>query len=174
MNIKIFLLTNDQNSYAKRLAPELSHLFAQYLPAQGGIWEFPSVREAAESISQAFTDSHAILFFAEPNRFAETKSLLASSVGLQMHCETALLEQACATAQTAENDNSVFALTHAYIPDNARAITCADGLYTGFAVSAGNQTILLLPLERGRTEVLLAKSVLPLLNSSYMAHLDIG
>ena len=174
MNIKIFLLKNDSNSYARRLEPQLAHLFAAYLPAEGGVQEFPSFRDAADAVSQAFKDAHAILFFASPELFADTKRLLTSSIGLQLRCDGALLERANAAMQTAEAEDSEFALAHAYVPENARAIGCEDGLYTGFSVSSGNQTAMLLPLERGRTDVLLAGSVIPMLNSAYMIRADIG
>ncbi|MBQ6117748.1 MAG: hypothetical protein IJK98_00820, partial [Clostridia bacterium] len=172
MTIKIFLLKNEQNSYAKRLAPELAHLFAAYLPEGNGVLEYASVRDAAEEISRAFADSHVILFLAEPAKYAETKSALASAIGLQLHLDAALLEKACAAQQTTADANSEFALKHAYLPDNARPVACEDGLYTGFAVSSGNQTVLLAPLERGRTELLLAHSVIPLLSATYMVRAD--
>ena len=84
MNIRIFLLNHEKNSYAARLAPELAFLFEKQLPAEGGVRTYPSIRDAANEVSAAFSDSHAILFLAEPARFAETKKALAASVGLNL------------------------------------------------------------------------------------------
>ena len=171
MNIKIFLLKSERNSYAARLAPELKCIFSEYLPAQDGLQEFGSVKEAASAIAQAFRDSHAILLFAEPAKYAETKKTLSASIGLPLRCDRALFEKATEAGRALVNEASDFAVTHAYLPENARPIVCADALYAGFAVTSGNQTVLLLPLERGRTEVLLGNSVIPMLNSSYRLRL---
>lgn len=171
MNIKIFLLKSERNSYAARLAPELKCIFSEHLPAQDGLQEFGSVKEAAPAIAQAFRDAHAILLFVEPAKYAETKKSLAASIGLPLHCDRALFERATETGRALVNETSDFAVAHAYLPENARPIVCADALYAGFAVTSGNQTVLFLPLERGRTEVLLGNSVIPMLNSSYRLRL---
>ena len=172
MKIRVFLLKSKQNRYAERLAPELRRIFAAYLTEEDGVMAFASVREAAQEIKRAFTDSHAVLFFAEPALYAESKQALAASVGLQLRCDRNLFEGAAASARSAENENSSFAVTHAWMPETARPIVCADWLYAGFSVTSGNQTVMLLPLERGRTEVLLRGSVLPMLNSAYHLHLS--
>lgn len=174
MNIKIFLLRNERNSYAARLAPELKCIFSEYLSPQGGLQEFGSMKEAAPAVAQAFREAHAILLLAEPAKYADTKKSLAASIGLPLRCDRALFEKATEQSRALVNETSDFAVTHAYLPENARPIVCADALYAGFAVTSGNQTVLLLPLERGRTEVLLGNSVIPLLNSSYRLRLDMG
>ena len=174
MNIRIFLLNNEKNSYARRLAPELAFLFEKQLPAEGGVRSYPSIRDAADDVAAAFSDSHAILFFAEPARYADTKRALAASVGLTLRCDEGLYEKACRLRNSFPGDTSVFAVTHAYVPENGRAIVCDDGLYAGFSVTSGNQTVMVLPLERGRTEVLLEKYVIPQLNSAYLIRADMG
>ena len=174
MNIRIFLVNNEKNNYAARLAPELAFLFEGQLPSEGGVRSYRSLRDAADDVAAAFSDSHAILFLAEPARLAETKKLLAASVGLTLRCDSALLEKASATRNSLAGEHSDFAVTHAYVPENGRAIVCEDGLYAGFSVTAGNQTILVLPLERGRTELLLEKEVIPQLNASYLIRADMG
>lgn len=174
MNIKIFLLNNEKNSYARRLAPELAFLFEAQLPAEGGVRSYSSIRSAADDVAAAFADSHAILFFAEPSRFAETKKALSSSVGLSLRCDESLYQKAAQSQNTFPGENSAFAVAHAYVPENGRTIVCDDGLYAGFSVTSGNQTVMVLPLERGRTEVLLEKQVIPQLNTSYLIRADMG
>ena len=174
MNIKIFLLNNEKNSYARRLAPELSFLFEAQLPAEGGVRSYPSIRSAADDVAAAFADSHAILFFAEPSRFADTKKALSASVGLSLRCDEGLYQKAAQSQNSFPGENSAFAVAHAYVPENGRTIVCDDGLYAGFSVTSGNQTVMVLPLERGRTEVLLEKFVIPQLNASYLIRADMG
>ena len=172
MNIRIFLLKSEQSSYAARLAPELKCVFAEHLPADGGVQGFASIRDAAEEIRRAFADSHAVLFFAEPDRYAAAKKELAASVGLSLSCDRALFERATETSRSLVNEQSEFAVTHAWLPEKARPIVCADWLYSGFSVTSGNQTVILLPLMRGRTEVMLRTSVIPMLNAAYRIRLD--
>ena len=172
MNIRIFLLNNPKNSYAGRLAPELAFLFERQLPAEGGVRSYPSIRDAAGDVAAAFSDSHVILFLAEPAKLAETKKALASSVGLKLRCDEGLLEKAARLRNSLAGENSDFAVTHAHVPENGRVVVCEDGLYAGFSVTAGNQTVVVLPMERGRTEVLLEKEIIPQLNSAYLIRVD--
>ena len=172
MNIRIFLLKSEQNTYAARLIPELKCVFADHLASEDSVQSYGSVREGAESIRRAFTDSHAVLFFVEPGRYAEAKKALAASIGLSLHCDRALFERSTETSRSLANEQSEFAVTHAHLPDNARPIVCGDWLYSGFSVSSGNQMVMLLPLMRGRTEVMLRTSVLPMLNAAYRIRLN--
>ena len=172
MNIRIFLLRSEQNRYAERLAPELRCIFADHLASEDSVSGFASLDEAAEQLRGAFADSHAILLMAEPEKYADTKKKLAASIGLPLHCDRKMYERSTETCRSLADDKSEFAVTHAYFPENARMFVSADWLYSGFAVTSGNQTVILMPLERGRTEVMLGGSVIPTLNASYLIHLD--
>ena len=172
MNIKIFLLRSEQNRYAERLTPELRCIFADQLAAEDSVAGFVSLGDASDALRRAFADSHAILLLAEPSKYADTKKKLAASIGLPLHCDRTLYERSTEVARSLADDKSEFAVTHAYLPENARPFVSADWHYSGFAVTSGNQTVILMPLERGRTEVMLGASVIPLLNSSYRIHAD--
>ena len=172
MNIRIFLLHSEQNSYAARLSPELKCVFGDYLASDDGVRSFPSVREASDQIRLAFGDSHALLFFVEPARYAESKKALAASIGLSLHCDRAMFEKSTESARSLANEESEFAETHAYLPEGGRPIVCGDWLYSGFSVTSGNQTVIMLPLMRGRTEVMLRTSVIPMLNGAYRIRLN--
>ena len=172
MNIRIFLLNGRQNSYAARLAPELRCIFANYLASEESLGQYPSIRDAAEQIRLAFNDSHAVLFFAEPERYADTKKALSALIGLPLRCDRQMFEKSTEQARSLANEESEFAVAHAYLPEGSRLIACGDWLYSGFSVSSGNQTVILLPLMRGRTEAMLRASVIPMLNSVYRTRLS--
>ena len=172
MNIRIFLLRSEHNRYAERLTPELRCVFADQLASEESVACFASLGDASDALRSAFADSHAILLLAEPSKYADTKKKLAASIGLPLRCDRTLYERSTEAARSLADDKSEFAVTHAYLPENARPFVSADWHYSGFAVTSGNQTVILMPLERGRTEVMLSGSVIPLLNSSYRIHAD--
>ena len=50
MNIRIFLLKGEQNTYAARLTPELKCIFADYLASEESVQSYASIRDASEEI----------------------------------------------------------------------------------------------------------------------------
>lgn len=173
MKIRIFLLRTENSGSAKRTEGELRFVFKNYLADENGVEAFSSVDEAAVSVAKAFTDSHAVLFLAEPAKYAQTKRVLAKALSFELKNHSELLLKACDSAGMPMDENSEFAFTHAYLPDAARIFTSADSLYNGFSVASGNQTIILMPLERGRTDTMLTSQVVPYLNAAYHIAVDV-
>ena len=173
MKLKIFLLGTENHASASRTEEELKQIFASQLSDNGDIQSFETIRDATSDIAKAVTESHALIFIADPGQYASTKRMLAKAFGFTLSCDTALLEKACtALGKDKEEEDSDFAVSHAFVPKNATAFVLADGLLSGFSVANGNQTIILLPLEKARTSVLVCSQVVPYLNASYHVNID--
>ena len=173
MKIKIFLLGTENHASASRTEEELKQIFASRLSDNGDIQSFDTIRDATTDIAKAVTESHALIFIADPEQYATTKRMLAKAFGFSLSCDTALLEKACAAlGKDKEEEDSDFAAAHAFVPRNAKTFVLSDGLLAGFSVANGNQTIILLPLEKARTTVLIGSQVVPYLNASYHESID--
>ncbi len=172
MKIRFFLLGTENHASVSRTEEELKQIFASHLSDDGDIQSFDTIRDATADIARAVTDSHALVFIADTEQFATTKKMLSKAFGFSLSCDSTLLSKACEALgkDTGEEDGD-FAAAHAFVPGNAKTFVLADGLYAGFSVANGNQTIILLPLEKARTSVLVTTQLVPYLNASY--HVDI-
>ncbi len=172
MKIRFFLLGTENHASVSRTEEELKQIFASHLSDDGDIQSFDTIRDATADIARAVSDSHALVFIADTEQFGTTKKMLSKAFGFTLSCDSTLLGKACeALGKDTGEEDSDFAAAHAFVPGNANTFVLADGLYAGFSVANGNQTIILLPLEKARTSVLVTTQLVPYLNASY--HVDI-
>lgn len=175
MKVRFFLLGTQKHTSSLRFEQELKYIFADYLSDNGAVQSFDEIKAATADIAKAVEDTHALIFVADTDSFASTKLMLAKAFGFALGCDTALLEKACAVYEKdfSEEDYE-FSVTHAFVPENARVFVLSDGKYAGFSVANGNQTIILIPYEKNRTEVLLSAQVIPYINATYHVGIDYG
>ncbi len=172
MKIRFFLLGTENHASVSRTEEELKQIFASHLSDDGDIQSFDTIRDATADIARAVSESHALVFIADTEQFGTTKKMLSKAFGFTLSCDSTLLGKACeALGKDTGEEDSDFAAAHAFVPGNANTFVLADGLYAGFSVANGNQTIILLPLEKARTSVLVTTQLVPYLNASY--HIDI-
>ncbi len=173
MKIRFFLLGTENHVSASRTENELKQIFASHLSDDGDIQSFETIRDATTDIAKAVSDSHALVFIADTEQLATTKKMLSKAFGFSLACDTALLGKACeAFGKDTEEEDGDFAVAHAFVPKNAKTFVLSDGLYAGFSVANGNQTIILLPLEKARTSVLICSQVVPYLNAAYRVNIN--
>lgn len=168
MKIKFFLLGTEKHNSSVRFEEELRQLFLTGLSDDGDIQSFDTIRDATTDIAKAVSDSHALVFIADTEQYASTKLMLGKAFGFELNCDTELLGKACAVfGKDPEEEDRDFAVAHAFVPKNSKNFVLTDGLYSGFSVANGNQAIILLPLEKGRTSVLISSQMLPYINALY-------
>ena len=173
MRIRFFLLGTENHLSSSRTEEELKHIFASCLSDDGDIQSFETIRDATTDIAKAVSDSHALVFIADTEQFATTKKMLSKAFGFSLACDSELLGRACeAMGKDPGEEDSEFAVAHAFVPKNSTVFALPDGLYAGFSVANGNQTIIILPLEKARTSVLVRSQVVPYLNASYRVDID--
>lgn len=175
MKIRFYLLGTQNHGSAPRMETELKYVFSDYLDGNGGVQSFADMKEATTDIAKAVSDTHVLVFIADTSIFGNTKLMLSKAFGFELSCDTNFLQSACESFEKdPEEEDYEFSVTHAFVPSNSRSFVLSDGKYAGFSVASGNQTIVLLPYDKGRTQVLLATQVIPYLNASYHVSADIG
>ncbi len=175
MKIKFFLLGTDKHNSAKRFKTELKYVFSDYLSGDGDIQSFEDIKSATSSITKAISDTHAVVFIADCDQFGATKLMLSKAFGFELSCDPDILQKACVTLDksSAEEDYD-FSVTHAFVPSQSRLFVLDDGLYAGFSVANGNQTIIVLPYAKARTSYIMNSKIIPYLNASYHISIDSG
>lgn len=168
MKVRFFLLGTENYGASQRLALELKQLFSEHITDDGDVMHASSVKDASADIAKAVSDSHALVFISDVKQYAATKLMLAKAFGFEMTADTALLEKACkALDKNPEDEDYEYSVSHAYVGKNSKIFVLGDGLYAGFSVANGNQTIIILPYEKDRTSVLISSQVIPYINATY-------
>lgn len=167
MNIRIFLFNEQPGKSAERTVNAIKHVFADYLPDDDSVKMYPGIRDAVDNISKALRDSHVIIFLSTPDKYADIKKKLANTFNIKMQVNEELQSKAFTSLNKIITNSSSEEYAHCVVPVNSRIFSLEDGLYSGFSAVSGNQTIICLPWETGRTEVLLTKQVIPYINSAY-------
>jgi len=168
MEIKFKILTFGArwNSDTAQLGDVLRHMFNGYLPKGKEVAYYESVTEALPEFSTRFQGTHTVLLLADTSDYAHIKSLLAKALHLQLQ---SLPEIAKNTRNTIGDflSGSDEMIAHCAVPAGKKIFCLGDGLYAGFAVTAGQQNLILLPHHKDRTVTLLNQQVIPYLNAFY-------
>lgn len=173
MKIRFFMLRKENAAYVHRLGEQLAFAFGEYIGEDAAVYEFGSVKDASATASEAFKEAHAVIFLTQPSLYAETKEVLSKALSFTLKCNTALLDRACERIGGRYGEQSKVAYTHAYVPEKAKIFSVGDGLYPGFSLESGNQTFFMLPLEAGKTEMLINGMLIPYLNSLYQLSISV-
>lgn len=173
MNVRIFLFDENPEKTAERDINSLKFVFSDYLQDDESVGIYPSIKEAIDGITKALKDSHVIVFLASTDKYAEIKRKLARTFGLDMQINEDLQNKAFASLNKILANSSSEEYAHCIVPSNAHIFALEDGLYSGFASISGNQTVICIPWENERTEILFTKQVIPYINTSYNVEIDV-
>ncbi len=175
MKVRFFLLGIENHSSFSRFDGELKRLFADVIEDNGEVAAFSSMKDATTDIAKAVSEAHTLVFVADTAQFGTVKQMLSKAFGFELTCDSTLLERACEElGKNKEEEDYEFSVSHAFIAPNSRVFVLDDGLYAGFSVANGNQTIIVLPYEKERTTALITSQVVPYLNSVYHINIDTG
>ncbi len=114
--------------------------------------QFGTAKELFYALAEALKTARTILLLVEPDRYLRTKEQLMRAMGLSAVPNPELLEALRKSpVQLPEEELAC----HAAVPVGAAAFPTQDGLFSGFMLTAGRQTILFLPLDNRRIDGIL-------------------
>lgn len=106
-------------------------------------------------MGKAFNRASVIVAAADEKAFLEQKWNLLKALGLK--------SEICPAVQNVMRESATVPdasmKAHALMPKEAALFLSADGLYSGFAVRSGKQTLLFLPLSENRTQDIVTDGV---------------
>ena len=172
MKTRIFVLGTPPEARDVSFDAVLRRTFGETLPEEKALSYYRTVRDATAEIGRAFTDADAVLFFADTAKYGDLKEILCKAFGVQLVIDDAMLLAAQTSAPELEEKDLNFSAAHAGVPAGADVFVLGDGLYAGFALARGRQTVFVLPWEKERTGVLLVNQVLPYLNERFRLSLS--
>ncbi len=120
-------------------------------------------KEMFSGVKNGVETSDVIVLAVDVSRFISTKAALFRALGLKCRLNAEIVnlinsEQCMATL----NENQVNA--HAAIPVNGEAFITNDGLFSGFGIKAGNQKMIVVPIDEKRIGAILENGMIAFLS----------
>lgn len=172
MNFKILVFGTQWNQTTENIGNELRYMLKGYLQPGKEIAYYESMSEALSEFFARFQGTDVIFLLADPSIYAQTKKMLSDALRLRLQSDPSIAVNTHKSIGDFDVGSEEM-LTHCMVPAGKTAFCMSDGLYAGFATTAGKQNMILLPFEKERTVRLLAEQVFPYLNNFYDIELDI-
>lgn len=172
IKIRTVVLGVNYESADKEFDEALYNVFGSYFPDNEAVSYFSTLKEATSTISKAFTDSDIVMFLMAQDSYGEEKRMLCKAMGLKFETDAVIKDAAVRSADGNMFTNENFENAHCRLPKNAHSFVLQDGLYAGFALAKGAQTIVVLPYGSIRTSLLIEKQVVPYLKEQYGINID--
>ncbi|MBQ3151375.1 MAG: hypothetical protein IJB86_09055 [Clostridia bacterium] len=155
MKVELFAIVKDKAT-APVLPQQMIHEAFSEIGSQTEKFKvYDNPRAFFGEMSKAFSRSRVIVAVADKESFLEQKWTLLKALGIKSEICSAIVSQIKNNVKA--TDPSLKA--HALMPKDATVFMSSDGLYSGFAVKSGKQTLCYLPLDEKITAKMLYDGV---------------
>jgi hypothetical protein len=167
MDIKLMCLGNEVSSAMAKAQKSIENDFKAVFDGEFKFTNYGSEKEFINALSGAIETEDVLVLACQPELYTAFKSFVANAFTFKARPVKAIqrLIQESAPAVSSET-----VLNHSLIPVDADAILSQDGLYSGYAVNADDQILIVLPLDPSRIDFILEDGLFPYLRDT----LDIG
>ena len=157
MKVELFAIIKDRASAGAKAQRMIYDTFVQMGAETERFRTYEEPKAFFGEMGKAFTRATVIAAAADEGSFLEQKWNLLKALGLKSEICPAVLDMIRQSGVS--TDTSMKA--HALMPKEAAVFMTADGLYSGFAVKSGSQTLLFLPLMENKAQEILENGVQP-------------
>ena len=168
LKFKILVFGAQWNASTAHTGDLLRFMFRGRLPVGKEIGYYESIAEALPEFTSKFQGTDVVLLLADISDYAHIKDLLAKALHLQLRSAPEIAKNTRLTIGDFESGSEEM-LAHCAVPAGKPTFCMGDGLYAGFAVTAGRQNMIFLPHDSEHTIPLLNQQVIPYLNTFYGA-----
>lgn len=167
MDIKLMCLGNEVSVGMATAQKAIENDFKAVFDGDFRFTNYGSEKEFIGALSDAIENDDILVLTCQPELYTAFKSFVASAFSFKARPVKAIqrLIQEMAPAVSSET-----VLNHSLVPVDSDAILSQDGLYSGYAVNADDQLLIVLPLDPSRIDYLLEDGLFPYLRDT----LDIG
>ncbi len=157
MKVELFAIIKDRAAADTSAIQSIYRAFASISSDTENFRVFEEPKDFFAELGKSFSRASVIVAAADEASFLEQKWNILKALGLKSEICPAVLTTIKSTVSAP--DSSMKA--HALMPKDAAVFLTKDGLYSGFAMQSGAQTLLFLPLSGQRTREILQSGVLP-------------
>ena len=155
MKVELFAIVKDHAAPDSAARQSIVRTFADLTDELEPFLSFEDANAFYAEMGKAFGRADVIVAAADESAFLEQKWNLLKALGLKSEICPAVLQSIRRSGGLA--DASMKA--HALMPKDGAVFLTSDGLFSGFAMERGGQTLLFLPMIEGRTQEILREGV---------------
>ena len=167
MDIKLMCLGNEVSSAMAKAQKSIENDFKAVFDGEFKFTNYGSEKEFINALSGAIETEDVLVLACQPELYTAFKSFVANAFTFKARPVKAIQRLIQESAPTVSSET---VLNHSLIPVDADAILSQDGLYSGYAVNADDQILIVLPLDPSRIDFILEDGLFPYLRDT----LDIG
>lgn len=160
MDMKLFSLTRAGETVPVKLQIKVIGSLSSFTDSDLTFEEHKSLKEMFSSFAKALKEKDLIVIAVAGNIYNSTKIKLMNALSLQTQCNEIVaqrLEELGLESDIIEKN--------ALMPAGATVFQSSDGIYSGFAIKKGKQTIALIPLDEHRIDSVLKRGLVPYLTN---------
>lgn len=167
MDIKLMCLGNEVSTAMATAQKAIENDFKAVFDGEFKFTNYGSEKEFIQALSGAIETEDVLVLACQPELYTAFKSFVANAFTFKARPVKAIQRLIQESAPTVSSET---VLNHSLIPVDADAILSQDGLYSGYAVNADDQILVVLPLDASRIDFILEDGLFPYLRDT----LDIG
>lgn len=167
MDIKLMCLGNEISAPMATAQKTIEKDLKAVFDGDFQFTNYGSEKEFIRGLSEAIENDDMLILTCQPELYTAFKSFVAGAFTFKARPVKAIQRL---IQEAAPSVSSETILNHSLIPVDADAILSQDGLYSGYAVNADDQILVVLPLDGSRIDYLLEDGLFPYLRDT----LDIG
>ncbi|MBQ8469896.1 MAG: hypothetical protein IJ547_04805 [Clostridia bacterium] len=167
MDIKLMCLGNEISAPMATAQKTIENDLKAVFDGDFKFTNYGSEKEFIRGLSEAIENDDILVLACQPELYTAFKSFVADAFTFKARPVKAIQRL---IQEAAPSVSSETILNHSLIPVDADAILSQDGLYSGYAMNADDQILVVLPLDASRIEYLLEDGLFPYLRDT----LDIG
>ena len=167
MDIKLMCLGNEVSPAMATAQKAIENDFKAVFDGEFKFTNYGSEKEFIQALSGAIETEDVLVLACQPELYTAFKSFVANAFTFKARPVKAIQRLIQESAPTVSSET---VLNHSLIPVDADAILSQDGLYSGYAVNADDQILIVLPLDPSRIDFILEDGLFPYLRDM----LDIG
>lgn len=167
MDIKLMCLGNEVSSSMATAQKSIENDFQSVFDGEFRFSNYGSEKEFIRALSGAIETEDVLVLACQPELYTAFKSFVANAFSFKARPVKAIQQLIRENAPSVSGETT---LNHSLIPVEANALLSQDGLYSGYAVDADDQILVVLPLDPSRIDFILEDGLFPYLRDT----LDIG
>lgn len=167
MDIKLMCLGNEVSPSMATAQKAIENDFKAVFDGEFKFTNYGSEKEFIQALSGAIETEDVLVLACQPELYTAFKSFVANAFSFKARPVKAIQRLIQESAPTVSSET---VLNHSLIPVDADAILSQDGLYSGYAVNADDQILVVVPLDASRIDFILEDGLFPYLRDT----LDIG
>lgn len=163
MDIKLMCLGNEVSPSMATAQKAIENDFTTVFDGEFKFTNYGSEKEFIRALTGAIETEDLLVLACQPELYTAFKSFIANAFTFKARPVKAIQKLISENAPAVSSET---AMNHALIPVDADAILSQDGLYSGYAVNADDQILVVLPLDPSRIDFILEDGLFPYLRDT--------